>query len=263
MGILNTTPDSFSDGGRFYDHRMAIEHGLNLAQQGADIIDIGGESTRPGSQSVDAAEELRRVLPVVEELAGRCGLAISIDTMKAAVARKALEAGACMVNDVSALTHSPDMAAIAADANVPVVLMHMPAMPRTMQQHTAYADIVADIRRYLEQRIDAACAAGIAPGNIILDPGIGFGKTLAEGNFMLLARLREFAALGYTLLVGPSRKAFIAAITGDSEEVRDAGTAAAVAAAILNGAHIVRVHNVAMMRPVALVAHRIAQFSDT
>jgi dihydropteroate synthase len=263
MGILNITPDSFSDGGRFHDHRLAIQHGLRLAQQGADIIDIGGESTRPGSLPVDAAEELRRVLPVVEELAGRCGLSVSIDTMKSSVARAALEAGACMINDVSALTYSPDMAAVAADANVPVVLMHMPAMPRDMQQHTAYADIVADIRRYLEQRIEAACAAGIAPRNIILDPGIGFGKTVLEGNFTLLARLREFTALGYPVLVGASRKAFIAAVAGDSEEARDAGTAAAVAAAVLNGAHIVRVHNAAMMRPVALIAHRIAHCSGT
>ncbi len=262
MGILNVTPDSFSDGGRYADQRLAIQHGLNLAAQGADIIDIGGESTRPGSVPVDQDEELRRVLPVVRELAGHAGLAISIDTMKAEVARKALEAGACMVNDVSALTHS-DMAAVVAEANVPVVLMHMSSMPRDMQQHTRYNDIVLDIRRYLEERIAAARSAGIARRNIIIDPGIGFGKTITEGNFTLLARLRELACLEQAVLVGPSRKACISAITGKSEEARDAGTAAAVSAAVLNGAHIVRVHNVAMMRAVALVAHSIARFQKT
>jgi len=263
MGILNVTPDSFSDGGRYHDQRLAIEHGLALATLGADIIDVGGESTRPGSLPVDADEELRRVLPVVHELAGNAGLAVSIDTMKSAVARKALEAGACMINDVSALTHCPGMAAVAAEAGVPVVLMHMPAMPRDMQQHTVYDDIVADIRLYLEHRIDAAQAAGILPHNIVIDPGIGFGKTVAEGNFTLLARLRAFAGLGYPLLVGPSRKAFIGAIAGDTEQARDAGTAAAVAAAVLNGAHIVRVHNVAMMLPVVRVAHRIARVQSS
>ncbi len=263
MGILNVTPDSFSDGGRYHDQRLAIEYGCSLAAAGADIIDIGGESTRPGSLPVDSAEELRRVLPVVQELAGRCGLAVSIDTMKSAVARKALEAGACMINDVSALSHCPDMAEVAAEAGVPVVLMHTPSMPLDMQQHTVYDDIVAEIRRYLEKRIEAAVAAGIAPHNIVIDPGIGFGKTVAEGNFILLARLSEFAVLGFPVLVGPSRKAFIGAVAGDSEQARDAGTAAAVAAAVLNGAHIVRVHNVAMTRPAALIAHSIARFRRT
>jgi dihydropteroate synthase len=262
MGILNITPDSFSDGGRYYDQRLAIEHGLKLAAQGADIIDIGGESTRPGSRPVDSDEELRRVLPVVEELARRSGLAVSIDTMKAAVAHKALEAGACMVNDVSALS-DPDMARSIANAGVPVVLMHRSATPRTMQQHTTYDDIIADIRLYLEDRINAALSAGIAPHNIIVDPGIGFGKSIDEGNFTLLARLREFIALGHPLLIGVSRKAFIGKIVGDETEARDAGTAAAVAASVLNGAHIVRVHNIAMMRPVALVAHKIARFQHS
>jgi dihydropteroate synthase len=202
---------------------------------------------------------MRRVLPVVRELAGQ-GLAVSIDTMKGEVARQALDAGACMVNDVSALSASPDMAEVVARADVPVVLMHMPAMPAIMQAHTGYDDIVADIRNYLEERIGAAVAAGIAARNIIIDPGIGFGKSLDEGNFTLLARLREFASLGCPILVGPSRKAFIGKIVGDAREARDAGTAAAVTTAVLNGAHIVRVHNAAMMRPVALVAHRIACF---
>jgi dihydropteroate synthase len=262
MGILNVTPDSFSDGGLYLDQRLAIEHGLNLAAQGADIIDVGGESTRPGSRPVDADEEMRRVLPVVQELAGRAGLAVSIDTMKAAVARRALEAGACMVNDVSALK-DPDMAAVVADADVPVVLMHMSALPGEMQQHTAYDDIVADIRRFLEARIAAAVASGIAPHNIIIDPGIGFGKSLDEGNFTLLARLREFTSLGHPILIGASRKAFIGKIVGDNTHARDAGTAAAVTAAVLGGAHIIRAHNVAMMRAVALVAHRIARFQSS
>ena len=262
MGILNVTPDSFSDGGLYLDQRLAIEHGLNLAAQGADIIDVGGESTRPGSRPVEADEELRRVLPVVRELAGRAGLAVSIDTMKAAVARRALEAGACMVNDVSALK-DPDMSAVVADAGVPVVLMHMSALPREMQQHTAYDDIVADIRRFLEARIAAAVASGIAPHNIVIDPGIGFGKSLDEGNFTLLARLREFASLGHPILIGASRKAFIGKIVGDTTHARDAGTAAAVTAAVLGGAHIIRAHNVAMMRAVALVAYRIARFQNS
>jgi len=262
MGILNVTPDSFSDGGRYYDQQRAIEHGLNLAAEGADIIDVGGESTRPGSRPVDTDEELRRVLPIIKELAGRAGLAVSIDTMKAEVASRALEAGACMVNDVSALSDSA-MAAIVANAGVPVVLMHMPAMPRTMQEHTAYDDIIADIRLYLETRISSAISAGIASHNIIVDPGIGFGKSLDEGNFTLLARLGELAALGHPLLVGASRKAFIAKIAGDTIEERDAGTAAAVAASVLNGANIIRVHNIALMRPVALVAHKIACFQKS
>lgn len=262
MGILNVTPDSFSDGGCYYEPRNAIDHGLELAAQGADIIDIGGESTRPGSSPVDSEEELRRVLPVIRELAGQ-GLAVSIDTMKAEVARQALDAGACMVNDVSALSASPDMAAIVAQADVPVVLMHMSAMPGIMQEHTGYDDIVADIRDYLKERIGAAISAGIAAHNIIIDPGIGFGKSLDEGNFTLLARLREFASLGCPILVGPSRKAFIGKIVGDAVEERDAGTAAAVTTAVLNGARILRVHNAAMMRPVALVAHMIACFQRT
>ena len=262
MGILNVTPDSFSDGGLYVDQRLAIEHGLNLAAQGADIIDVGGESTRPGSRPVEADEELRRVLPVVRELAGRAGLAVSIDTMKAAVARRALEAGACMVNDVSALK-DPDMAAVVADAGVPVVLMHMSALPGEMQQHTAYDDIVADIRRFLEARIAAAVASGIAPHNIVIDPGIGFGKSLDEGNFTLLARLREFTSLGHPILIGASRKAFIGKIVDDNTHALDAGTAAAVTAAVLGGAHIIRAHNVAMMRAVALVAYRIARFQNS
>lgn len=263
MGILNVTPDSFSDGGRFYDHRKAIDHGLELAAQGADIIDVGGESTRPGSKPVSIDEELRRVLPVVKELAGRAGLAVSIDTMKAEVARQALDAGACMVNDVSALSACADMAAVIAEANIPVVLMHMSAMPGSMQKHTSYNDIVTDICSYLEARIQTALSAGIAEHNIIIDPGIGFGKSVAEGNFTLLARLREFTTLGYPILIGASRKAFIGAIVGDDTEARDAGTAAAVTAAVLNGADIVRVHNVAMMRPVALIAHKIIRFQKT
>jgi len=261
MGILNVTPDSFSDGGRYYDQQRAIEHGLNLATQGADIIDVGGESTRPGSQPVDTDEELRRVLPVVRELAGSAGLTVSIDTMKTEVARQALDAGASMVNDVSALS-APGMAEIVSNAGVPVVLMHMSAKPDSMQNHTSYDNIITDIRNYLGARITAALSAGIEPHNIVIDPGIGFGKSLDEGNFKLLARLKELATLGHPLLIGASRKAFIAKIVGDTTEARDAGTAAAVAAAVLNGAHIVRVHNVTMMRPVALVAHRIARFQN-
>ncbi len=261
MGILNVTPDSFSDGGRYYDQQRAIEHGLNLAAQGADIIDVGGESTRPGSLPIDADEELRRVLPVVRELAGSAGLAVSIDTTKTEVARQAFDAGASMVNDVSALS-APGMAEVVSNAGVPVVLMHMSAKPDSMQNHTSYNNIVTDVRNYLGKRISAALSAGIALHNIIIDPGIGFGKSLDKGNFMLLAQLREFTALGCPVLVGPSRKAFIGKIVGDTKEARDAGTAAAVTASVLNGANIIRIHNVALMRPVALIAHKIAGFQN-
>jgi dihydropteroate synthase len=248
MGIVNVTPDSFSDGGQFIEARAAVDHCLRLADDGADILDVGGESTRPGAPEVPADEEKRRILPVIEAAAARCDVPLSVDTHKADVARAALEAGAAMINDVTA-GGDPAMLALAAERGVPVVLMHMQGSPRTMQRDPRYADVVADVARFLGARLEAAVAAGVPAEHVILDPGLGFGKR-AEHNFELLARLPELGALGRPLLVGPSRKSFIGAALGLEVSERLLGTAAAVAACVLGGAHLVRVHDVAAMRQV-------------
>jgi dihydropteroate synthase len=258
MGIVNVTPDSFSDGGMCLDKAAAVARGLELARQGADIIDIGGESTRPGAASVAAAEELARVIPVIEELAGRVDIPLSIDTTKAEVARKALAAGAEIVNDISALRCDPDMAALVADSAVPVVLMHMRGTPRTMQHDIQYDSLIEDIYGFLEERIHFAVAAGIEHDKIIIDPGLGFGKSIGKDNFTILNRLDRFALLGKAILIGPSRKAFIGKLLQKKEATeRDEGTAAAVALAVYKGAHIVRVHNVAVMKTAARVADAV------
>ncbi len=265
MGIVNVTPDSFSDGGKFFDHETAIAHGLSLALAGADILDIGGESTRPFSNPVSAEEEIRRVVPVIEAVFPRIRIPISIDTTKAAVARAAIAAGAAMINDVSALRFDPEMAAVARDAGVPVILMHMLGSPKTMQQDPVYTDVTGEVFAFLEDAVQRARDAGIPKDRIIVDPGIGFGKS-AGHNLRLIAELEAFHALGVPLLVGPSRKAFIRAvlkkesgreIEPDAPEV-ELGTQAAVAAAILNGAHMVRVHNVENTRKTVLTADAIA-----
>ena len=264
MGVVNVTPDSFSDGGRFLDRRAAIDQGLRLAAAGADIIDVGGESTRPFSEPVLADEEIQRVVPVIAALAKTIRIPISIDTTKAAVARRALEAGAAMINDITALRSDPGLGALAAESGVPVVLMHMQGEPRTMQVAPRYDDLVAEIRLFLQQAADAAEARGVRRERLIVDPGIGFGKT-AEHNLELIRRLPEFAGLGLPLLVGPSRKAFIRRLVkpeGDHDISPDhpaveTGTQAAVAAAILKGAHIVRVHDVANTRATLKVADAI------
>jgi dihydropteroate synthase len=258
MGILNVTPDSFSDGGIYPDAQAAVARGLELAAQGADIIDVGGESTRPGAEPVGLAEELARVLPVIRGLAEKTDAPISIDTTKAEVARQALAAGAQLVNDISALRNDPDMAAVVAASGAPVVLMHMRGTPETMQQDTRYDNLLAELAVFFRERILLAQSAGIAVEKIIIDPGIGFSKSV-EDNFVIIKNLHVLTALGQAVLVGPSRKAFIGRITGRDAAQRDAGTASAVAVAVYNGAHIVRVHNAVMMRDVVRVAAAIGR----
>ena len=241
MGILNITPDSFSDGGVHFDHSKAMHAALQMESDGAAIVDVGGESTRPGAEAVGAQEEIERVVPVIEEIRRRSDVAISVDTRKAAVARAAIDAGADIVNDVSALAHDREMAPLLAERGVPVILMHMRGEPATMMQHAHYDDVVAEVRDELTQRIDAARAAGIR--QIVVDPGIGFAKT-GEHNLVLLARLAELHALG-PIAVGASRKAFIGNLTGrPAGPERMIGSLAAVAAAQRGGAAIVRVHDV-------------------
>lgn len=247
MGVLNVTPDSFSDGGRFFTLSAAIAQAERMAKEGADILDIGGESTRPGSDPVSAEEELARILPVIEAVAARLPIPISVDTYKAAVARRAVEAGATMVNDISAMTFDPEMAPTLAALQVPVCLMHIQGNPKTMQQNPVYADVAAEVRDWLAGRVQAALQAGIAPENILLDPGFGFGKTAAH-NLQLVRRLGELTALGYPLLLGVSRKSTIGRVLGGLPvEDRLEGTAAAVAICIANGASVVRVHDVKAM----------------
>jgi dihydropteroate synthase len=268
MGIVNVTPDSFSDGGRFYTVDAAVAQAERLVEAGADIIDIGGESTRPYSQGLSPDEELERVLPVIERLAARIPVPISIDTTKAAVAEAALATGAAMINDISALRMDARMAGLAARENVPLVVMHMKGTPRTMQDNPTYGDLLAEVRQFLKEAIDRATAAGIAPHHVIIDPGIGFGKTTAH-NLLLIRRLGVLAGLGAPILVGPSRKAFIrkvlaggpeAELRADRPEV-ETGTQATVAMAVMNGAHIVRVHNVANTRAMVRVLDAIRHAS--
>jgi dihydropteroate synthase len=254
MGILNVTPDSFSDGGRFLDVARAVEHGRALQRQGAAIIDIGGESTRPGAEPVSPAEELRRVIPVILGLrAAGVTATLSIDTSKAAVAAAALDAGAEIVNDVTALRGDPEMAALIAERGARCVLMHMLGEPRTMQRDPRYGDVVADVAAFLGARLQVAAEAGIDPERIWLDPGIGFGKTL-EHNLALLRRLGEFLALGRPLLVGTSRKTFLGTITGRDFTGRAAATVAANVLAYERGARVFRVHDVASTRDALLTA---------
>jgi dihydropteroate synthase len=254
MGILNVTPDSFSDGGRFDSPEKAVEEGVRMAEEGADILDIGGESTRPGSDPVSLEEEMRRVIPVIRGLASRTDIPLSVDTMKAAVARKALGEGAEIVNDVSAMEFDGAMAKVVADAGAAVVLMHMRGIPKSMQAgDLTYHSLRGEIIAYLRKRIERAGENGIDPMQIMVDPGLGFGKT-ATDNMRLIRYLREFWSLGRPILVGASRKAFIGRVTGGTLKERVEGTAAAVTAAILNGGQIIRVHDVAMMKKVATMA---------
>ena len=244
MGIVNVTPDSFSDGGLWLDHGDAIAHGRDLIGEGAAILDIGGESTRPGAEPVSAEEELRRVLPVVEGLRD-AGAQLSIDTTKAAVAREALSAGATLVNDVSALRFDPELAGVCADARCDVCLMHMLGEPRTMQVDPRYDEVVSDVKAFLEERLAFAVEAGIAEERVLLDPGIGFGKTV-EHNLELLRRLDELVALGRPVVVGTSRKTFLGRLTGrDVPAERVAGTVATNVLALERGATVFRVHDVA------------------
>lgn len=261
MGIINVTPDSFSDGGRLLDSSHAIAEGVRLAEQGADLLDVGGESTRPGALPLAAAEELSRVLPVVEGLASRVSVPISIDTYKPEVAEAALGAGASMVNDVSGLRYEPDLAAVVARHGVPVVLMHTRGRSRNMYEQAVYHDVVDEVREELRESVAFASGAGIPRERILVDPGLGFAKEPAH-SFEALARLPELAELGRPLLVGPSRKGFLARplqreIPAGS---RDWLTAGAVAAAVLNGAHIVRVHAVEQAVHVVRVADELRKY---
>ena len=243
MGVVNVTPDSFSDGGRYLDAGDALAQGLALVREGAAIIDIGGESTRPGSDPVPAHEESRRVLPVVEALAERVGVPISVDTMKADVARRALDAGAALINDVSALRADPAMVEVVAELRAPVCLMHMQGAPKTMQEDPHYDDVVDDVLRFLEERMAFALARGVAEDQLLLDPGIGFGKTV-EHNLTLLRHLDRFVALGRPVVLGTSRKRFLGAILGSEPGGRVIGTVATTVVGLLAGVHVFRVHDV-------------------
>jgi dihydropteroate synthase len=257
MGILNITPDSFSDGGRYFDKTSAINKALQMTEDGADIIDIGGESTRPGSEPVPVEEELRRVLPVIKSIAGEIKIPVSIDTYKSEIAKRALDAGASMVNDISGLRFDPEMAKVVSDYKVPVVIMHIKGTPKIMQHKPVYDALIPEILEYLSQSITIAGEAGISDNIIMIDPGLGFGKTF-EHNLEIIHNLHEFTLLGKPILIGPSRKAFIGKILGDlPPEERLEGTAAAVAISIMNGANIVRVHDVKEMARVARVADAI------
>ncbi|NQU41286.1 MAG: dihydropteroate synthase [Lentisphaerae bacterium] len=244
MGIVNVTPDSFSDGGAFSDPSRAVAHALMLAAEGADIVDIGGESTRPGARAVAADEECRRVLTVIEQVAAQSDVAISIDTSKALVAREAVAAGAHIINDVSALTHDPEMVTVAAEGRAGLVVMHRRGSPGTMQENPRYDDVVATVRDYLAERVAAARAAGVLPEALAVDPGIGFGKTVAH-NLQLLANVAGWRVPGIRTLVGLSRKRFIGALTGATVEDRLAGSLAGVVHGAMAGVDIMRVHDVA------------------
>ncbi|MFN2617490.1 MAG: dihydropteroate synthase [Thermoleophilaceae bacterium] len=254
MGVLNVTPDSFSDGGRYFDRETAIARGRELVGEGADIVDVGGESTRPGAEPVAEEEELRRVVPVIEPLAAESRARISIDTSKAGVARAALDAGADVVNDVSAFRSSPEMAGVVADAGCDCVLMHMLGEPRTMQRNPRYEDVVGEVRAFLEERLAFATREGVAEARVWLDPGIGFGKTV-EHNLELLRRLEEIVAIGRPVVIGTSRKSFLGQLAGGKDEdERLAGTVATNVLAYERGAGIFRVHDVAEIRDALRVA---------
>lgn len=247
MGILNVTPDSFSDGGSWTDLSRAVEQGLALEAAGADILDVGGESTRPGAEPVSEAEELRRVLPVIERLAPLLKIPISVDTMKAAVAREALTAGARVVNDISAGRADPHMLSVCADSDCGVVLMHMLGTPQTMQQNPTYTDVVAEVGKFLQERLNTFVAGGVAAERIVLDPGIGFGKT-AEHNLQLLRGIPKLREIGQPVLIGHSRKRFLKHLLGREVEERLAGTIGVAIGAAALGAEIIRVHDVQAVR---------------
>ncbi len=256
MGVLNVTPDSFSDGGVYLDADAAVNRAVLLAEAGADMIDIGGESSRPGSRRISIDEELARVIPVLEGLQGKIKVPVSVDTYKSEVARRALAAGAAFINDITALRGDPEMAAVVAGADAGVVVMHMQGMPLDMQEDPEYDDVVEDVISYLSAAVLAAEKAGIDPDRIIVDPGIGFGKTL-EHNLALLRGLGRIKKIGKPVLIGTSRKSFIGTITGKETGDRLLGTAASVAAGIMNGADIIRVHDVEEMLDVARVVDAI------
>jgi len=258
VGVLNRTPDSFSDGGELDTVEAAVERAGTMVEEGADLLDVGGESTRPGAPPVGLEEELRRVLPVVERLSGRFGVPVSVDTRKAEVARRAVEAGAAVVNDVSGLSHDPGMAAAVADAGVGLVLMHMRGTPRTMERRTGYDDVVDDVLSELGRALSRAREAGIPDERIVLDPGLGFAKT-AEQSLVLLRETARFVELGRPVLVGPSRKSFLGAVLGAPPGDRLEGTLAACVIAYAGGARLFRVHDVGPVARALRVARAVAE----
>jgi dihydropteroate synthase len=256
MGVLNVTPDSFSDGGRYFQQEKAVAHGIRLAEEGADIIDVGGESTRPFSDPVSVQEELDRVIPVIEALSRRIDTILSIDTTKAQVAEAAVRAGSRLINDISGLRFDPSMARVAAESNFPVILMHMKGTPQNMQETPFYTDLIPEIAEFFKERIDYAVSSGIVRERIILDPGIGFGKTF-DHNLQIINRLKDFAYIGRPILLGTSRKAFIGKVLGKDADQREIGTAATAAIGIYNGARIVRVHDVAIAKQITVTVDAI------
>ena len=243
MGILNVTPDSFSDGGRYLEKKKAIEHGIAMARDGADIIDVGGESTRPYSKKISLNEEMERVIPVIEVLKKELNIPICIDTYKSEIAKMAIQAGASMINDISAFRFDPDLISVVRESGVPVILMHMKGTPDNMQDNPTYDDLISEILGFLKSAVDRALNGGIRKDMIIIDPGIGFGKTF-DHNLEIINALRRFQSLGRPILLGTSRKAFIGHILDKEPHERDTGTMATITAGVMNGAHIVRVHDV-------------------
>lgn len=260
MGILNVTPDSFSDGGKYNNLNKAINHAIRMEDEGADIIDIGGESTRPGAKPVDIEEELKRVIPVIEGIRKRSNIIISIDTYKSVVAAKAISAGAGLVNDISGLRFDKNMVRIVSESKVPVIVMHMLGNPQNMQSDIFYANLMKELILFFEERVDVLTSNGVNKINIILDPGIGFGKTI-DHNLTIIRELNRIVDLGFPVLVGPSRKSFIGNILNLSFEERIEGTAAVVTAAIMNGSRIVRVHDIKEMLRIVNMTEKICGIS--
>ena len=256
MGILNVTPDSFSDGGKYYNLDNAIEYSLELVNQGVDIIDVGGESTRPGAKAISLNDEINRVIPVIKGIRSVSSIPISIDTYKSEVAQKALDSGANIINDISGLNFDSKMIEIVKEYNVPIVIMHIKGTPLNMQVNPHYDNIIDEIISYFEKRINLCLDYGIPKTHIILDPGIGFGKQLND-NFILIRKLNIFAELGYPILIGPSRKSFIGLTLDLPVDDRLEGTAAAITASIMNGARIIRVHDVLEMKRVQIISDKI------
>lgn len=256
MGILNVTPDSFSDGGEYKSDEEAVNRAVEMVNAGADIIDVGGESTRPGSEPVTVEEEIRRTIPVIRAIAGEVDVPVSIDSYKSEVSERALDAGAVILNDVSGLRFDPKMIRLAAESKAPVIIMHMQGIPRNMQENPEYDDVVLDITRFLRARAQAAVDGGVDPGKIIVDPGIGFGKTL-DHNLEIIRCLERFKSLGYPVLLGPSRKRFIGGVLDRGTDQRLFGTAATVALAVAGGADIVRVHDIEQMVDVVRMADAV------
>ena len=256
MGVVNVTPDSFSDGGKYLQTGKAVDHALRLVDQGADIVDIGGESTRPGSAAVSVDVELYRVMGVIEGVAAKCQVPISIDTYKSDVARLAVSAGATIINDITGLEGDREMAATVAELDAGLILMHKRGNPKDMQTNTIYNDIIGEIRQFLSDSVIKAKSAGVCADRIMIDPGIGFGKDV-DGNLEIIRSIRRFAELGTPVLIGASRKSFIGQITGADAESRLPGSVAAAVAAVLNGAAAVRVHDVAATRQAVDVAIRL------